>query len=117
MTIRTRLSLWFTVAALLPAIILVLFSVSEAGRRFRSRAIEELRQAQESGERELGQFGDEITGTLERAVDSPIVEQFLLEVNGAGEQVPRGHFGAVQRPGLHRFVCGATPDAFGQQPD
>ncbi len=88
MTIRTRLSLWFTVAALLPAVILVLFSVSEAGRRFRSRAIEELRQAQESGERELGQFGDEIAGTLERAVDSPIVEQFLLEVNGAGEQVP-----------------------------
>jgi len=88
LTIRTRLSLWFTIAALLPAVVLVLFSVNEAGRRFRSRAIEELRQAQESGRRELEQFGDEIAGTLERAVDSPNVEQFFQRVNGAGEQFP-----------------------------
>jgi two-component system nitrogen regulation sensor histidine kinase NtrY len=87
-TIRTRLSLWFTVAALLPAVILVIFSVSEAGRRFRSRAMEELRQVQESGNLELQQFRDEIAGALQRALESQKVGQIIDTVTGEGEQIP-----------------------------
>jgi two-component system nitrogen regulation sensor histidine kinase NtrY len=87
-TIRARLSLWFTVAALLPAVILVAFSVNEAGRRFRFRAMNELQQAQESGSQELRQFRDETAGVLQRAIESPRVSQFLDTVTGEGEHIP-----------------------------
>ena len=94
MTIRTRLAIWFTVAALLPAVILVAFSVGEAGRRFRIRAEEELQRAEERGQEELRQFRLELSSALRRALESSRVEALIDTATGTGERYPNLYLAA-----------------------
>ena len=94
MTIRTRLAVWFTIAALLPAVILVAFSVGEAGRRFRIRAEEELQRAEERGGEELQQFRRELSSALRRALESSKVEDLIDTATGTGERYPNLYLAA-----------------------
>ncbi len=88
MTVRAKLSIWFALAALLPAVVITLFASREASERFRARATDELERAAESGGEELQGLRRELAGTLRRALQSRRAEEFLETVTGPGESYP-----------------------------
>ena len=88
MTVRAKLSVWFALAALLPAVVITLFASREASERFRARATDELERAAERGSEELQSLRRELAGTLRRALQSRRAEEFLETVTGPGESYP-----------------------------
>lgn len=103
MTIRTKLSIWFVLAALLPTVIITIFAAGDASRRFRERAIEELSEAEAIGRSELDELRRDVANTLKRALDDQRVQDFLRNVTESSEPIDdawsfAGEIG--QAPGL-----------------
>lgn len=69
MSIRIKLSIWFLLASLIPAVVIAIFAAREAGERFAGRAREELNQSQSSAEDALEQYRREISSRLSFAVE------------------------------------------------
>ena len=92
MTLRAKLTVWFIVSAMFPAVVITVFAAGEAARRFGVRAMEELAEAEAKGEDELERIKKEIETKLSTIAGSDTFEQFISTLEDTEGTAPDPYF-------------------------